>query len=71
MTCRHSNHSWLICGGLIEWCYRCGAFRKMKHLHETAVAPDGAWARPTGPDGENPWDDYARRDRAYGEKRKP
>ena len=69
MRCRHSNHSWLISGGLIEWCYRCGAFRRMVITNGNTVSPSGAWARPSGPDGENPWDEYAKRDEAFKAKR--
>lgn len=69
MNCRHSDHSWLICGGLIEWCYRCGAFRRMDLVNRTTFAPAGAWALPSGPEGANPWDEYKRKQAAW-EKRK-
>ena len=70
MTCRHSNHSWLIAGGLIEWCYRCGAFRRLRITGDVTLSVDGAWAIPTGRDGKNPWDTYSKKDAAFRAKRK-
>lgn len=69
MRCRHSNHSWLLCGGRIEWCYQCGAFRRTVHVNETTIVPAGAWALPSGPEGKNPWYEYEKKQAAW-EKRK-
>lgn len=52
--CRH-NKSWLIACGLIEWCYECGAFRKMYPVKQD-VYPLGIWIKPVGKGGENPSD---------------
>lgn len=53
--CRH-RHTWLVASGYIEWCYECGAIRKMQRIHNTnSVCPLGKWAKPTGPKGENPY----------------
>lgn len=53
--CRH-RHTWLLASGLIEWCYECGAVRKMQRIHNTnAVCPLGKWAKPVGAGGENPY----------------
>ena len=52
--CRHRK-SWIVCGGYIEWCYECGALRKMKHIKDNQFAPNSYWANPTGGD-ENPFD---------------
>ena len=53
--CRH-RHTWLLASGLIEWCYECGAVRKMQRIHDTnAVCPLGKWAKPVGAGGENPY----------------
>lgn len=44
----HRDSTWLIAGGDIIWCYRCGAWR---------VNQPGRmfkWHRPTGLDGDNP-----------------
>lgn len=43
----HRQSTWLICGGRIIWCYRCGAWRQN-------VAGRQPWHRPTGMNGENP-----------------
>lgn len=55
--CRH-YHSWILSGGRLEWCYECGALRKLKMLsNEPSVsAPDGPWVRPVGKNGPNPWE---------------
>lgn len=41
----HRRSIWLIAGGHIIWCYRCGAWR---------MNGPGRWYRPTGPKGKNP-----------------
>jgi hypothetical protein len=42
----HRQSTWII-GGLVIWCYRCGAWRpNTPGRHK--------WHKPTGPDGENP-----------------
>jgi hypothetical protein len=52
--CRHANHSWLLAGGTIEWCYWCGAYRHMKQVSVNGVAPYTYWNKPTGADGPSP-----------------
>lgn len=54
--CRH-RRSWLMVGGSIEWCYQCGAIRRMKHVEtgENSVTPASKWSLPTGKNGHNPW----------------
>lgn len=53
--CRHRN-SWLLAGGLIEWCYECGAFRKMRRTNDlTILAVGSCWAYPVGRGNPNPW----------------
>lgn len=42
----HRQSLWLIAGGHICWCYRCGAWQ-----HNWAGAK---WNYPTGPNGINP-----------------
>lgn len=56
-TCRH-NKSWLIACGMVEWCYECGAFRKMNRIEGelNAVYPLSVWIKPVGKGGENPSD---------------
>ena len=52
--CRH-RESWLIAGGAYEWCYECGALRKMMISHPpNVVTPITQWTRPTGKKGANP-----------------
>lgn len=54
----HRQSLWIIAGGHILWCYRCGAWR----MNSAEKMP---WHRPTGPDGENPaMRDLLRRDAA-------
>ena len=43
----HRKSIWLIAGGHIIWCYRCGAWRPN-------VLGRMQWHKPTGPNGENP-----------------
>jgi len=54
MACKH-RHSWILAGGLVEWCYQCGAVRLLRRVDRTISAPATGWNRPTGPDGPNPW----------------
>ena len=54
IRCRHERNSWLIAGGYYEWCYVCGAFRKMKHNKGNSVSPNGKWIKPTGDKNNNP-----------------
>lgn len=51
--CRH-NRSWLIVGAHAEWCYECGAWRKLRQMPPNSVAPASRWFKPVGKGGENP-----------------
>ena len=44
MSCRHRS-TWLIAGGLIEWCHDCGAFRNLAPVsfRINSVAPISSW----------------------------
>lgn len=42
----HRQSTWLIAGGHIIWCYRCGAWRQ--NMVKTV------WHYPTGKNGKNP-----------------
>lgn len=55
--CRH-NKSWFIANGLIEWCYECGAFRRLSRIEgeRNLVYPSGIWIKPVGKGGENPFE---------------
>jgi hypothetical protein len=55
--CRHRD-SWLIAGGTYEWCFRCGAFRRMRETGIAQVAAMSPWLRPVGPDAPNPWEQF-------------
>lgn len=55
--CRHSR-SWLVANGHIEWCYECGAIRKMERLPPNIVSAVSGWARPVGKGGDNPYGKY-------------
>ena len=52
--CRH-NGTWLICGGYGEWCYECGALRRMQVVNRNEVRAETQWCRPTGIGGANPY----------------
>lgn len=54
MKCRH-YHTWLIAGGLFEWCYECGALRKMIEIAPAYLRNCTQWTRPTGKGGKNPY----------------
>lgn len=52
---RHERTSWLICGGNIEWCYQCGAWRQLQRVAPGNVLhAAGGWNKPSGIGGENP-----------------
>ena len=53
MRCRHERHSWII--GFHEWCYVCGAFRRLKFLRESSCVPTTKWIKPTGDKDNNPY----------------
>lgn len=52
--CRHRG-TWLLADGYLEWCYECGALRKMYHSGPAEIAPRTRWTRPVGIGGANPW----------------
>jgi hypothetical protein len=64
--CRHSA-SWLIDNGALEWCYQCGAWRRLRLVSESSntVRPSTPWVRPTGNGGENPWQTWRTATDAY------
>lgn len=64
MNCRH-RRSWLISGGAYEWCYQCGALRNTRETGIAQVTPSSPWCRPTGANGENPWQAFDKRRVAY------
>jgi hypothetical protein len=51
---RHERNSWLICGGHIEWCYQCGAWRNLRHVKQNILVAASKWHRPSGIGGPNP-----------------
>lgn len=63
--CKH-RRSWLLFGGLLEWCYQCGAFRNMEATHGgNAIYPESPWCYPTGPNGDNPFNEWNKRKASY------
>jgi hypothetical protein len=52
--CRHERHSWLLFGGWMEWCYVCGAWRRLKVIAANKCAADGPWNKPSGDVNINP-----------------
>jgi hypothetical protein len=69
--CRHRD-SWLI-GSHYEWCYRCGALRRMRDTSipgcTSTCEPASSWAVPVGPDGENPFSRWHDRNKAMEARR--
>lgn len=57
--CRHEQHSWIIASGLVQWCFVCGAFRRMRIVGPSEIANNGPWHRPSGDKNVNPWDSKA------------
>lgn len=49
MRCRHER-SWLIAGAEYEWCWLCGALKRLAPVEGStnAVKSASGWARPTG-----------------------
>jgi hypothetical protein len=66
--CRH-RESWIIAsrdsGTALEWCYQCGAIRKHADSGVDGMWPITGWCKPTGPDGNNPWDAWQKRAATY------
>lgn len=54
--CRHERNSWIICGGYAEWCYVCGAWRKLEPISPNSSRAASTWARPSGNPAVNPFD---------------
>lgn len=53
---RHERTSWIIFGGLGEWCFVCGAFRPMSRIGATNnLASAGPWRKPSGDPSVNPY----------------
>lgn len=52
--CRHERNSWIIGGGMYEWCYVCGAFRKLDDS-DNVLHPISKWIKPTGNPDKNPY----------------
>ena len=42
----HRRSMWVVCGGAMLWCYRCGAIRSTGLAYK--------WRKPTGLNGKNP-----------------
>jgi hypothetical protein len=58
--CRHERNSWLIAGGYYEWCFVCGAIRRMRKIKgmENGVTADSKWCKPTGNKEDNPYEKW-------------
>lgn len=66
--CRH-RRTWLIAGGYHEWCYECGALRRMEVAPPNSCYPVTRWTRPTGIGGDNPWPPVELNNRKARDKR--
>ena len=60
--CRHERTSWIL-GGAWEWCYACGALRRLQLIPGTTnhLAPVTGWRKPVGLGQPNPSDIPLRR----------
>lgn len=68
VNCRH-RQTWIM-GSSYEWCYQCGAFRRMRQTAQrNVIAPDSAWVTPTGPGGVNPVNLWERRNATWTKRR--
>lgn len=65
--CRH-NTTWLMDGGTWEWCYGCGAWRRMRETGIAQCAPMSPWCVPVGVGGENPWCAWDRRRTSWSKR---
>ena len=54
--CRHRT-SWIILGGYAEWCYFCGAWRRLQPMERINVSyPATTWVKPTHDKNDNPYE---------------
>lgn len=57
--CRHERNSWLIGSSdvnkIYEWCWRCGALRKLVRYADNCYRPESRWIRTVGVNGKNPY----------------
>jgi len=60
--CRHGG-TWIVEN--IEWCYECGAWRRLIAIDPVTMHPETPWACPVGQGGKNPWDGWQKRCLAY------
>ena len=55
--CKHRT-TWLIgppgLGTMLEWCYACGALRRLREVSPAHLVPSTYWQRPVGMGGGNP-----------------
>lgn len=64
--CRHAR-SWIMAGGNIEWCWQCGAIRKLSMAFDpegSMLVPVSVWQSPIKDSSENPfekWQDESRK----------
>ena len=56
--CRHERHSWLIANAEYEWCYVCGAYRRLE-MKSGYLVPISKWVKPSGYKNNNPWEKYS------------
>ena len=60
---RHENTSWLIANGNYQWCYQCGAIRKMKQMEKTNnIYSVSDWCKPQK---ENPYEKWKKSFKKY------
>lgn len=55
MSCKHRK-TWIAGAGFIEWCFECGAIRRLKRMEGNKCAPSSRWACPVGKGGANPYE---------------
>ena len=64
---RHEATSWLIANGYYEWCYQCGAIRRMEKMEKiNGVYPVSNWCKPQK---ENPYEKWQNSFKKYEQRK--
>ena len=65
--CRH-RRTWILGMGY-EWCYVCGAYRRLEPITGNSAVPITAWCVPTGDSQRNPYAQWSQRNDVYLKRR--
>lgn len=65
--CRHSA-TWLLAGGSVQWCSKCGAYRNLRYTAPTKTfQSQGPWVIP----GKDPWTEFKKQREKFAGKETP